>query len=72
METVGSDGVFVVDFALTEAAYAVFRLLRAFPSIELPENEKVDLVGSEKQTLTIVVFPTAGCKVKMSRDGSNE
>jgi hypothetical protein len=53
----------IVDFALTEAAYTVVRLLQEFPSIKLPEGETVELTGVEKQTMTLVVSITDGCCV---------
>ena len=37
-----------VDFALVEAAYAVVRIIQRFPTIKLPEGEKVELGGIEK------------------------
>ncbi|ORY60997.1 cytochrome P450 monooxygenase [Pseudomassariella vexata] len=59
----GSRTCLGMDFALTEAAYAIVSMLQAFPSIMLPEDEKVELVGLEKQTVTIVLRSTDGCKV---------
>ncbi len=53
----------VVDFALTEAAYTVVRLLQRFQTIKLPVGEKVELVGAEQQTETLVVSITQGCNV---------
>lgn len=52
-----------VDFALTEAGYTVVRLLQRFQTIKLPEGESVELVGVEKQTMTLVVSIKEGCKV---------
>lgn len=54
-----------MDFALTEAAYTVVRILEAFPTIVLPKDELVELIGVEKQTTTLVVSITNGCKVEM-------
>jgi cytochrome P450 len=54
-----------VDFALTEAAYAVTRIFQRYPEIALPEGEKVEIVGNEKQTVTIVLQITDGCKVRL-------
>jgi hypothetical protein len=54
-----------VDFALTEAAYTVFRILQRFPDIAIPSGEKVELVGVEKQTITLVISITEGCKIRM-------
>ena len=44
-----------MDFALTEAAYTVVRILREFPTIRLPAGQKIELVGVEKQTITLVI-----------------
>ena len=52
-----------VDFALTEAAYTVVRLLRHFPSIRLPAGQMVEPTGVEKQTMTLVIQSTEGCMV---------
>jgi hypothetical protein len=54
-----------VDFAITETAYAVVRILKRFPQITLPPTEKAELVGVEKQTMTLVVSITNGCKVQI-------
>ncbi|KAL8893202.1 MAG: hypothetical protein Q9192_005500 [Flavoplaca navasiana] len=56
-----------MDFALTEAAYTVVRLIQAFPTIQLPPGEKVELVGVEKQTMTLVLSITEGCKVELGK-----
>ncbi|KAF2730157.1 cytochrome P450 [Polyplosphaeria fusca] len=52
------------DFALTEASYAVVRIVQAFPGLRLPptgvENKPT---GEERQNLTIVVSSADGCKV---------
>ena len=55
-----------MDFALTEAAYTVVRLLQQFPAIRLPAGQKVELTGVEKQTMTLVVSSTEGCMVDIS------
>ena len=55
----------IVDFALTEAAYTVVRLIQRFQSITLPENTTVELTGVEKQTMTLVVSITEGCMVEV-------
>jgi hypothetical protein len=57
--------VLAVDFALTEVAYTIVRLLQRFPSIALADGEKVEPVGVEKQAVTIVLRSTDGCKVKL-------
>lgn len=54
-----------MDFALTEAAYTVVRVLEAFPILALPEGELVELTGVEKQTTTLVVSITKGCNVRL-------
>ncbi|KAL6713131.1 hypothetical protein ACLMJK_009252 [Lecanora helva] len=52
-----------MDFAFTEAAYAVFRILHHFPIIRLPAGQNVELIGVEKQTITLVLQSTEGCLV---------
>ncbi|TGO38428.1 hypothetical protein BHYA_0075g00310 [Botrytis hyacinthi] len=54
-----------MDFALTEAAYTVVRILRNYPGVKLPANEKVELTGVEKQTMTLVVSIKEGCNVHL-------
>ena len=56
-----------MDFALTEAAYTVVRILQTFPTLKLPENSVVELVGVEKQTMTLTVASAEGCKVEFRR-----
>jgi hypothetical protein len=56
----------LVDFALTEAAYVVVRLIQKFGNIRLPEGESVELVGVEKQVTTLVLSIQEGCKVKVN------
>ena len=55
-----------VDFALTEAAYTVVRLLHQFPLIQLPAGQKVEIIGVEKQTMTLVLSSTEGCLVDLA------
>lgn len=55
-----------MDFALTEAAYAIVRIFQRYPNISLPEGETVEIVGTEKQTVTLVLQITDGCKVKLA------
>ncbi|KAL8284539.1 hypothetical protein RB600_009105 [Gaeumannomyces tritici] len=38
-----------MDFALTEAAYAIVRILNKFPVIALPDGKKVKPLGLEKR-----------------------
>ncbi|XP_014550459.1 hypothetical protein COCVIDRAFT_43025 [Bipolaris victoriae FI3] len=54
------------DFALSEAAYVTVRLLKRFASIKLPEGELAELVGVEKQQMTLVISIKEGCKVCVS------
>jgi len=56
-----------LDFALTEAAYAIVRILQRYPQIALPPGEKIELTGVEKQTMTIVVQISEGCRVQIGR-----
>ena len=55
-----------VDFALTEAAYTVVRLLHHFPVIRLPVGQKIEILGVEKQTITLVLSSTEGCLVELA------
>jgi hypothetical protein len=57
---------FLVDFALTEAGYTIVRLLQRFQSIKLPAHETVELVGVEKQHMTLVISIKEGCNVEIS------
>ncbi|KAG9783968.1 cytochrome P450, partial [Aureobasidium melanogenum] len=54
-----------MDFALTEAAYTIVQLIQRFPIIQLPPGEVVELTGVEKQTMTLVMSITEGCKVEV-------
>ncbi|KAN0081841.1 Cytochrome P450 [Elaphomyces granulatus] len=54
-----------MDFALTEAAYTIVRILQRYPTIKLPEGETVELTGVEKQTVTLVLQIKQGCKVEL-------
>ena len=56
-----------MDFALTEAAYTIVRILQRYPTIRLPEGETVELAGVEKQTVTLVLQIKDGCKVELGR-----
>jgi hypothetical protein len=56
--------VFLVDFALTQAAYAVIRLLQEFPDISLPTGESMEIIGVEKQKMTVVISISNGCWVQ--------
>jgi hypothetical protein len=57
--------LFTVDFVLTEAVYTVVQIIRRFQTIKLPEGIAVELTGVEKQTATLVVSITEGCKVEL-------
>lgn len=52
------------DFALMEVMYTVVRLLQTFPVIKLPLGEDVEPVGTERQTLTLVLSSADGCRVQ--------
>ncbi|KAI0868246.1 cytochrome P450 alkane hydroxylase [Hypoxylon argillaceum] len=54
-----------MDFALTEAAYVITRIFQRYPKIKLPEGEKVELIGVEKQVTTLVLQIAEGCKVEL-------
>ncbi|ETI28814.1 hypothetical protein G647_01266 [Cladophialophora carrionii CBS 160.54] len=54
-----------MDFAVTEAAYTIVRLIQRFPIIQLPPGEIVEPTGVEKQTMTLVMFSAQGCKVEL-------
>ena len=50
-----------------EVSYTVVRLLQAF-NIRLPAHEmaKNEVIGSERQRLTLVLSSADGCKVELS------
>lgn len=52
-------------FGMTKAAYVVVRLLQHFPDMKLPTGEKTELIGAEKQTMTLVLSSTNGCRVDL-------
>jgi hypothetical protein len=54
-----------VDFALTEAAYTVVRILQEYPDIGLPEGTRIDPVGAERQVMTLVIKCADECKVDL-------
>lgn len=56
-----------MDFAVTEAAFIIVRILQRYPSIRLLEGEKVDLVGVEKQTMTLVLQITGVVRLNLGR-----
>ncbi|KAL8904216.1 MAG: hypothetical protein Q9171_007130 [Xanthocarpia ochracea] len=55
-----------MDFALTEAAYTVVRILLQFPVIRLPAGTKVKLTGVNKQAITLMLSSIEGCKVEIA------
>lgn len=55
------------DFAMMEISYTIVRLLRVCKVIKLPEGEKVEAVGMERQRLTLVLLSADGCKVMVER-----
>jgi hypothetical protein len=55
----------IVDFALTEAAYTVVRLLQELPRIQLPDSETAKYPGAEEQDMTLVLAIGKGCKVSI-------
>lgn len=54
-----------MDFALAEAAYTIVRILQRFPIIKLQEGEEVELIGVEKQRLTLVISIADGCNIEV-------
>lgn len=52
-----------VDFALTEAAYIIVRLVNEFPTIAIPDDEVPETIGEEKQVMTLVMLIADGCRV---------
>ena len=56
-----------MEFGLNQAAYTVVRLLQSFSTLQLPPGEKVEIVGVEKQTVTLVLSITEGCNVELSQ-----
>jgi hypothetical protein len=63
---VDADIYLIVDFAMTEAAYTIVRILQRFPNIEKPHDEPYEKIGKEQQTMTMVVSITKGCRVQCS------
>jgi hypothetical protein len=54
-----------MNFGFYEAAYTIVRLLQRLPGLSLTTDEKVELVGVEKQTMTLVMSITNGCRVQL-------
>ena len=55
------------DFALMEISYTLVRLVSAYPVIRLPSGEAIEPVGTERQTLTLVLSSADGCRVEMGK-----
>jgi hypothetical protein len=51
---------------MTLLAYTVVRLVQTFPTMSLPVHEKLELLGVERQTMTLVLSIMDGCNVKLS------
>lgn len=45
--------------------YTVVRLIQKFPNMCMPDDEPVEVLGQEKQSLTLVLAPADGCRVLM-------
>ena len=65
MSTRALTGV-IVDFAMTETAYTVVRLLQRFSVVEKPDDEVDEKTGREQQTMTLVLAITNGCRVRLA------
>ena len=52
-----------MDFALTEAAYTVVRILQHCPTIEKADDEPYERTGQEQQTMTMVLAIANGCRI---------
>lgn len=52
-----------MDFALTEAAYTVVRILQEFAFVKIPNDEPAEMLGLEKQALTLTMSIGQGCRV---------
>jgi len=53
------------DFGLTEASYAVVRVLQRFPNIEMPSDEVYEKTGTEQQLMTLVMaIGGKGCRIQ--------
>lgn len=56
-----------MDLALLEVSYTVVRLLQACSTLALPDGEVHECLGNERQTLTLVLSCTDGCRVAVTR-----
>ena len=50
---------------MLEASYAVVRIVQSFPGLTLPANEQVVPIGAERQSVTLTMAPTDGCRVQL-------
>lgn len=57
-----------MEFALTKLAYVTVRLLQEIPVIRLTLNERVQVIGTEQETVTLVISNKAGCKFELQRN----
>ena len=55
------------DFALMEVSYTIVRILQEFEMIRLPQGEKNEPVGTERQRLTLVLSSADGCRVELGK-----
>ena len=55
------------DFALMEVSYTIVRFLQEFETIRLPQGEKNEPVGTERQRLTLVLSSADGCRVELEK-----
>ena len=55
------------DFALMEVSYTIVRLLQYFQTIRLPNGEKNEPVGTERQRLTLVLSSADGCRAELEK-----
>ena len=53
------------EFSLTEAAYTITCLIQKFPRMRLPPEEKVEVIGAEKQATALVLSIKNGCKIQL-------
>jgi cytochrome P450 len=56
------------DFVMMEIAYTIVRLLQTCSVIALPDGEKNEPPGTEKQLLTLVLSSRDGCRVRIKRE----
>lgn len=58
--------------SLMEVSYTIVCLLQTFGVVELPGGEAVEPVGSERQTLSLVLSSADGCRVKVKREENRQ